>query len=101
MLDNYFIIISYVMCSLKHTELTKQLQLQLTSLREEHQGALQQLKEAHSLIDKHVKSNSRLQTSEVYMPSNTPPLHAFTVVFNCGLTRSFLIVSYIHVCRGY
>lgn len=56
------------MCSLKHTELTKQLQLQLTSLREEYQRALQQLKEAHTLIDKHVESNSRLQTSEVSHP---------------------------------
>ncbi len=46
-------------------ELNKQLQVQLASLREEHQTTIQQMKEAHSLIERHVDSSARLSVSEV------------------------------------
>ena len=50
-------------------ELTKQLQTQLCGLREEHQAMLGRLKDAHSLLDKHVEASNRLQESEVYTMS--------------------------------
>lgn len=51
----------------QHTELNKQLQLQLSGLREEHQAVLGRLKEAHSLLEKHVETSNRAQESEVQL----------------------------------
>ena len=50
----------------KHTELNKQLQVQLSGLREEHQTVLSCLKEAHSLLEKHVEASNKAQEGEVH-----------------------------------
>ncbi len=49
----------------QHMELNRQLQVQLAGLREEHQTTIQQMKEAHTLIERHVESSARLGASEV------------------------------------
>ncbi len=49
----------------QQTELNKQLQDQLSSLRKEHQDILRQLKDAHSLIEKHAQSLTTATKSEV------------------------------------
>lgn len=46
-------------------ELNKQLQVQLSGVRGEHQTVLDQLKEAHSLLDKHIETCNRAQENEV------------------------------------
>lgn len=46
-------------------ELCKHLQAQLSSLREEHQGVLNQLKEAHVLLERHVENSARAMDDEV------------------------------------
>ena len=49
----------------QHTELTKQLQVQLSGVREEHRAVLGRLKEAHTLLDKHIHTSNTAQESEV------------------------------------
>ena len=61
-----------VIC-LQTTELNKQLTAQLAGVRGEHQTLLDQLKEAHSLLDKHIESSNRAQDSEVN--------HSYCIVF--------------------
>lgn len=51
--------------SLQQVELNKQLQEQLSGLRKEHQDVLRQLKEAYSLLERHVDSLGGLTASEV------------------------------------
>ena len=46
-------------------ELNHQLQEQLSALREEHQTVIQQLKEAHSLVERHIENSTKLSTAEV------------------------------------
>ena len=54
------------MCTLAQTrELNKQLQSQLSGVREEHQAVLAQLKQAHTLLDKHIETCNKAQESEV------------------------------------
>ena len=50
---------------LQQVELNHQLQAQLLGLREEHQAILQQLKEAHNLIQRHVETSAKLSSSKV------------------------------------
>ena len=45
-------------------ELNRQLQAQLSGVREEHHAVLEQLKEAHSLLDKHIDTCNRAQQNE-------------------------------------
>ena len=49
----------------QQVELGHQLQSQLAGLREEHQTTLLCLKEAHTLIERHVESSAQLSASEV------------------------------------
>ena len=58
----------------KHTELNKQLQVQLFGLREEHQTVLGHLKEAHSLLEKHVETSNKAQEGEVRYADRLPAL---------------------------
>ena len=46
-------------------ELNHQLQEQLSALREEHQSIIQQLKEAHSLVERHIDNSAKLSATEV------------------------------------
>ena len=46
-------------------ELNQQLQDQLSTLREEHQGMIQRLKDAHSVVDRHIESSAKLSAYEV------------------------------------
>lgn len=50
---------------LQQVELNHQLQAQLLGLREEHQAILQQLKEAHNLIQRHVETSVKLSANKV------------------------------------
>ena len=47
--------------------MNQQLQDQLSALREEHQNTLQQLKEAHALLQRHIENSAKLSASEVHM----------------------------------
>ncbi len=49
----------------QQTELNKQLQDQLSSLRKEHQDVLRQLKDAHSLIETYAQSLTTATKNEV------------------------------------
>lgn len=51
--------------TVQQVELCRHLQSQLSSLREEHQGALSQLKEAHALLERHVETSTRASHNEV------------------------------------
>ena len=55
----------YTCINLQHAELNKQLQVQLSSVRDEHQAVLSRLKEAHVLLDKHIETSNKAQESEV------------------------------------
>lgn len=62
-------LVATLLCNLyflaQQTELNKQLQDQLSSLRKEHQEVLRQLKDAHSLIEKHAESLTTATQNEV------------------------------------
>lgn len=49
----------------QQVELCGHLQSQLSSLREEHHGVLNQLKEAHTLLERHVENTARANDKEV------------------------------------
>lgn len=62
-------------------ELNRQLQDQLSALREEHQGMIQQLKEAHSVIDRHIESTTMLSANEVKFTAATGKLACSTLYY--------------------
>ena len=55
----------YAFLYIQHAELNRQLQVQLSGVREEHQAVLGRLTEAHDLLEKHVETSNRAQESEV------------------------------------
>lgn len=56
---------AYWFQSVQQVELCRHLQSQLSSLRDEHQGTLNQLKEAHTLLERHVENTTRANHQEV------------------------------------
>lgn len=50
---------------MQQEELCKHLQAQLSSLRAEHESALSQIKEGHSLLERHVDNTNRAMKNEV------------------------------------
>ena len=71
------------MLDLQNAELNKQLQVQLSSVRDEHQTVLSRLKEAHALLDKHIETSNKAQENEVTSQNacvrNSP---WFTYIYN-------------------
>lgn len=54
---------------MQQVELNHQLQEQLSALREEHQNIILQLKEAHSIVERHIETSTKLSATEVKLRS--------------------------------
>ena len=70
---------------LQQLNLNQQLQDQLSALREEHQNTLQQLKEAHALLQRHIENSAKLSASEVHIVHMDIELFPYWLISSCRL----------------
>lgn len=61
--EKFFDVLFFI--TLQQVELCKHVQTQLSSLREEYQGVLNQVKEAHTLLERHVERTVKSTENEV------------------------------------